>query len=453
MHGQKSEALIAFEQRLVRNIAARKEQVLRIAESTIPAEFRSYIPQPEVPYIITSTNYQVLESKSNDSASAAAADVPVQVQISAAVTQEHVIDSNVLHGCWKNAQETYLDYCVKQSQLGKQPLSESDYLYHQRMTQLIQANMHELTKSEACADLLKGFSQEAQGEIIGTAVGIVMGGAVYGVGVAIGTVAPPAVPAYYLSLAIASAYKSSGAVYHNGQKFVQALRQDNFEAAGKYGTRTILDTIGLVDSTKAVGMRSSAICSGLKNRLMSGFAFTGAQAGLLGNTPIKTICPKLVEKLNLGVENSVISAEELLTIPLTKPTKSILQHIMIGDWNAKKKQVSGFHHAHKRPEWIHKIIKTPDAKGVYVASVVDRIEGKAKMSTCVPKGWTLVQHKNAILSAYNNPIDGIVKREGVFEFTGKDQTSGIVFTIIVERLSDNSMHINTAYPVYNHKSY
>ena len=75
------------------------------------------------------------------------------------------------------------------------------------------------------------------------------------------------------------------------------------------------------------------------------------------------------------------------------------------------------------------------------------------MSTCVPKGWTLVQHKNAILSAYNNPIDGIVKREGVFEFTGKDQTSGIVFTIIVERLSDNSMHINTAYPVYNHKSY
>ena len=406
-----------------------------------------------MPYIITGTNYQVLESKSNDSASAAAADVPVQVQISAAVTQEHVIDSNVLHGCWKNAQETYLDYCVKQSQLGKQPLSESDYLYHQRMTQLIQANMHELTKSEACADLLKGFSQEAQGEIIGTAVGIVMGGAVYGVGVAIGTVAPPAVPAYYLSLAIASAYKSSGAVYHNGQKFVQALRQDNFEAAGKYGTRTILDTIGLVDSTKAVGMRSSAICSGLKNRLMSGFAFTGAQAGLLGNTPIKTICPKLVEKLNLGVENSVISAEELLTIPLTKPTKSILQHIMIGDWNAKKKQVSGFHHAHKRPEWIHKIIKTPDAKGVYVASVVDRIEGKAKMSTCVPKGWTLVQHKNAILSAYNNPIDGIVKREGVFEFTGKDQTSGIVFTIIVERLSDNSMHINTAYPVYNHKSY
>ena len=305
-HNKKSEALIAFEDRLVKSIAVKRERVLQAASRDIAVAWRSYVPQEEIPYILTTThdhhNHVVAEVEFRSDgfcAAAAAASMPIEISAAEPVIQERKLDTYVLHELWKNSEQTYLDHCVKQSQVGKQPLSQSEYSYHQVMTRLVLANMHEFSKTEACADLLKGVSQEAQVEIINTAQGIVIGGimgvAVYGGGLVIGAVSPPAVPAYYLSLAVAGMYQNSGAVYNNGKQFVQAVKTNDFEAAGRYGTRTILDTINLVNSTKTVGLQGSRLCSSLRNHFTRGIM--PAPKNLLGKT--RKIRPQLAEPFEL----------------------------------------------------------------------------------------------------------------------------------------------------------
>jgi hypothetical protein len=111
------------------------------------------------------------------------------------------------------------------------------------------------------------------------------------------------------------------------------------------------------------------------------------------------------------------------------------RHIFEGGLN-KQGRLVGFHHAGPHRDRLVRIVRGPNALGVYEAEF--RAFGMTKRSTFFPDAWTREQVLAAIREAYLNPIE---KTGG--KIVGKT-ASGMRIQIYLDRAGD----IATAFPIY-----